>query len=96
MIESCKQAFAANGIKGYWEKDLDLANEQVKQGRPVGAFRFARIYTELGDYDRAVEALEKCYAERNSLLVFINQNPIFERLHSHPGFADMVRRIGLR
>ena len=28
-----KQAYATAGIKGYWQKDLELANEQLKQGR---------------------------------------------------------------
>lgn len=89
------RAYAASGIKGYWEKQLELANEQLKQG-PVSTQRMATIYTGLGDKDHAVEWLEKSYEERNSLLIFINVNPIFDSLHSNSRFADLVRRIGLR
>lgn len=94
-LQSLKQAFAASGIKGYWEKELELALEQSKQG-PVGTQRMATIYTELGDKDHAVEWLEKGYEERNSLLIFINVFPTFDSLHSHTGFQDLVRRIGIK
>jgi len=89
-----KQAFASSGIKGYWQKELELAKEQQKVS-PVGTQRMATIYTELGDNDHAVEWLEKGYEEHNSLLIFINVIPTFDSLHSHPGFVDLVRRIGL-
>lgn len=89
-----KQAFASSGIKGYWRKELELANEQLKVS-PVSTQRMATIYTEPGDKDHAVEWLEKGYEERNSLLIFINVIPTFDSLHSHPGFVDLVRRIGL-
>ena len=56
----------------------------------------ATIYTELGDKDHAVEWLQKGYEERNSLLIFINVIPTFDSLHSHAGFQELVRRVGLR
>jgi len=93
-VGALKQAFASSGIKGYWQKELEFAKEQLKVS-PVDTQRMATIYTELGDKDHAVEWLEKGYEERNSLLIFINVIPTFESLHSHPGFADLVRRIGL-
>jgi TolB-like protein len=93
-LEALKQAYASSGIKGYWEKELELATEQLKRS-PVGTQRMATIYTELGDKDHAVEWLEKGYEERTSTMIFINVNPTFDSLHSHPRFADLVRRIGL-
>jgi DNA-binding winged helix-turn-helix (wHTH) protein/TolB-like protein len=93
-LEALKRAYAAGGIKGYWRKELELANEELKVST-VGTQRMATIYTELGDRDHAVEWLEKGYEERNSLLIFINVIPTFDSLHSHPGFVDLVRRIGL-
>ena len=94
-LAALKQAYTASGINGYWQKELELANEQAKQ-KPPGAFRMARIYTQLGDRDRAFEWLEKAYAERNSLLIFLKVNPFFDSLHSDPRFANLVQRIGLQ
>ena len=93
-LAALKQAYAASGINGYWRKELDLANERLKQGH-VGPHRMARIYAELGDKDHAFEWLEKAYEERDSLLIFINTVPIFDSLHSDPRFGDLIRRIGL-
>ena len=94
IIAAFKQAYAAAGMSGYWQKELEIANERLKQGR-VGPHRMARIYTELGDKDRAFEWLEKAYEERDSLLVFLNAAPIFDSLRSDPRFASLVERIGL-
>lgn len=93
-LAALRQAYTASGINGYWQKELELANEQAQQ-RPAGTLRMARIYTELGDRDRAFEWLEKAYGERHSLLVFLKVNPMFEALHSDPRFANLVQRIGL-
>lgn len=89
-----KQAYATGGIKGYWQKDLELSNEQLKQGR-VSGWRMARIYTELGDKDQAFAWLERAYEERNNLMIFLKVAPFFESLHSDSRFADLLRRIGL-
>ena len=94
VVNDLRQAFAASGIKGYWQKELELAKERLKQGR-VAPNRMARIYTELGDNDRAFEWLEKAYEERESLLIFLNTSPIFETLHSDPRFANLIERIGI-
>jgi DNA-binding winged helix-turn-helix (wHTH) protein/TolB-like protein/Tfp pilus assembly protein PilF len=94
IVNALRRAYDTSGMRGYWQKELELANEQLKQGQ-VNAQRMARIYTELGEKDRAVEWLEKCYEERNSLLIFLRANPVFQSLHSHPKFVDLLRRIGL-
>jgi DNA-binding winged helix-turn-helix (wHTH) protein/TolB-like protein len=93
-IAQLKQAYATGGIKAYWQKELELANEQVKQGR-ANTWRMARIYTELGDKDQAFAWLERAYEERNNLMIFLKVAPFFESLQADPRFADLLRRIGL-
>jgi DNA-binding winged helix-turn-helix (wHTH) protein/TolB-like protein/Flp pilus assembly protein TadD len=93
-IDALRRAYQSAGITGYWQKELELANAQAGQ-RPPASFRLARIYTQLGDRDRAFEWLEKAYAERNSVLIFLKVNPQFDSLHADPRFADLLHRIGL-
>lgn len=95
VLSALRQAYAAAGIKGYWQKELELAVEQAKQA-PVDPHRMARIYTELGDKDRAFEWFERAFEERHSLLVFLKVNPLFDSLHSDPRFASLIERIGFK
>ncbi|MGH9837231.1 MAG: protein kinase domain-containing protein [Blastocatellia bacterium] len=94
VIEALRQAYVAEGFQGYWRKDLELLNEQLKQGR-VRAWRMAGVYHALGDRDRTFEWLEKAYAERDSLLTFLKVMPQYEDLHADPRFAGLLRRVGL-
>ena len=61
----------------------------------VSPFYIGVAYYSVGDRDRAFAWLEKSYAERAELLVFINVAPIFAPLHDDPRFVDLVRRIGV-
>jgi TolB-like protein/DNA-binding winged helix-turn-helix (wHTH) protein/Tfp pilus assembly protein PilF len=93
--DALRQAFHSSGVKGYWQKEFELAKRQMQQGR-VRNWRMVRIYAELGDKDRAFEHLEKAFEERESLLIFLEVTPLFESLHSDKRFQDLLRRIGLR
>ncbi|MFN0119813.1 MAG: protein kinase domain-containing protein, partial [Blastocatellia bacterium] len=94
-LDALREAAASGGLTGYWRKELELAEAKIRQGAHLPPWRMARIYTGMGDRDRAFAALEQAYAERYSLLVFLREVPIFESLHADPRFADLVRRIGL-
>ncbi len=93
-IAQFKQAFETGGIKGYWEKELEMATERVKQGRGSPR-RLARIYTELGDQDQAFIWLDKAFEERSSLLIFLKTDPNFDSLRGDGRFQDLLRRVGL-
>jgi hypothetical protein len=80
-------------MNGFWKKELELTLELAKQGL-ADPHRMARIYTELGDRDRAFEWLEKAYESRHSLMIFLRVNPLFDSLHSDPRFASLIERIG--
>jgi tetratricopeptide (TPR) repeat protein len=94
IVAALKLAFDKSGRAGYWRKELELAEERLKQGK-VSPWRMARIYAELGDKDQAFAWLDKANEERNGLIPFLKVTPIFESLHTDPRFADLLRRIGL-
>ncbi|HXD34136.1 MAG TPA: hypothetical protein VN643_23670 [Pyrinomonadaceae bacterium] len=81
-------------MKGFWEKELERALDLLKQGKG-SSHRLARLYTELGNKDAAFAWLDKCVAERNSLLIFLRTDPVFDRLRGDPRFQVLLQRIGL-
>ncbi len=93
-LDETRQAFRVAGTRGFWAKELERATSRPGS-TPARPWRLARIYSELGDDDRTFASLERAYEERDSLMVFLKVNPIFDRLHADPRFDDLVRRIEL-
>src|SRR5262249_34676657 len=61
----------------------------------VPQYAFASVHTRLGEYDAALEALERAFAGRDRAMVYLNVNPRFDPLHGDPRFQDLVRRMRL-
>jgi hypothetical protein len=62
----------------------------------MGARALARAHAHPGDHDRAIEALERAYANPPQWLAFINVDPSFDVLRPDPRFQDLLRRMRLR
>jgi TolB-like protein/Flp pilus assembly protein TadD len=60
----------------------------------AAAFDSAAVYVALGDKDEAFRILEKAVEERNSLLVYLKEDPTFDDLHSDPRWQLLLRRMG--
>jgi hypothetical protein len=52
-------------------------------------------YAEVGDKDKAMEWLERSYAERDGNPTLINCYPEFKGLHGDPRFARLLHLMGL-
>ena len=68
---------------------------EMAQQKYLPAIYLAAIFTDLDEKDRAIEWLEKAFQDRCDYLVYIQQEPGFDRLRTEPRFQDLVRRIGL-
>ena len=66
-----------------------------RAGEYIAEFVFFLVYSGLGDRDAAFKCLEKCYAERDGRLFWLQVVPCFEPLRDDPRFADLARRLGL-
>jgi len=66
---------------------------QLLIGIKGGAFDIAAVYVALGDKDGAFRILEKAIEERNSLLVYLKEDPSFENLHSDPRWKQLLRKM---
>lgn len=55
----------------------------------------ARLYIALGEHDKAFEALETAYTDRDYSLEFLAVDPAFDPIRTDPRFVELVARIGL-
>jgi eukaryotic-like serine/threonine-protein kinase len=61
----------------------------------ISPFAMALIYAGLGETDKALQWLEKAYAERSLLIVYLAVDPAFDNLRSEPRFQKLLQQIGL-
>ena len=66
---------------------------KIVSGTKAGAFETAGVYAALGDRDEAFRILEKGIEARDSLLVYIKEDPSLESLHSDPRWKELLRRM---
>jgi TolB-like protein/Flp pilus assembly protein TadD len=67
----------------------------LAQQKYVSSYDVALIYAGLAENERALEWLEKAYAEHNCWLGFLNIEPRFHSLRPDPRFAALLKRVGL-
>jgi len=97
LEESLRSAFAARGPRGYWEKLLELS---PRSDNPPEAYTthdgLAIIYVRLGEKEKALQALEQAYNERQLHMTEIGIEPAFDPLHSEPRFQRLLHQIGVQ
>ncbi len=78
--------------------DADKVLDELKEGsrtKYISWRNIAVIYAGLGDKDQAFACLDKAYELRDSRIVFIKVDPLFDPLRDDPRFKNLLRRIGL-
>jgi serine/threonine-protein kinase len=69
--------------------------EALSRERYVFPYHLAYVYTGLGDMERAMDCLERAYAERTGSVYGIKGSFLFKSLHSHPRFIALLRKMNL-
>jgi len=90
-IEEVRRALRTSGRNGYWQASLRILSRHP-EASPYG---MARLYSNLGEKDKAFEWLEKLYEAHDTDFLQLKVDPNLEPLHSDPRFADLLRRMGL-
>jgi TolB-like protein/Tfp pilus assembly protein PilF len=94
MSAALAQTFAEAGKRELAIQILDDLT-RLTELRYIAPYFFAGIYTGLGEGDRAIEYLEKCYEEHSHWLIYLHMDPGMDGLRSDPRFQDLLRRVGL-
>ena len=87
--------YAVTGKRADAEKVLARLNELSRQ-EFISPVWMAKIYSGLGDKDKAFDALERAYEDRSIVSVaYIKTNPMLDPLRSDPRFGELLGRTNL-
>ncbi len=73
---------------------LDELTNLAKQ-KYVAPYYFAGIHIGLGEHDRAMEYLQKCFDEHSHWLIYLHLDPSMDELRDNPDFQELLRQTGL-
>ena len=82
-----RAAYARGGMTGFWRRWLEM---EVRESARPDPLRLATVWMQIGDTTRALEWLDRAYAERNPGLIYMRREPIFEQILSHPRVARIL------
>jgi tetratricopeptide (TPR) repeat protein len=89
-----RTASAATSSRVYWQKRLELETYESKHEH-LSPFEMAEIFAQLGEKDRALDWLEKAYAEHNFMIMYVKVAPNLDPLRSEQRFADLLHNLRL-
>jgi len=90
-------AYARSGDRKKAEECLHLL--KVREARDPEAslsMDFAFIYEGMGDYEKAIDCLEKAYEDRIGAMAFIGRSYAWSLMHEHPRFNALLEKMGLQ
>jgi len=61
----------------------------------VASPMIARIHLGLGEFETALDWLQRGVEERSYWMVFLKQDPVYDPIRTHPRFAELLNLIGL-
>ena len=87
-LTAMRDGFATSGMSGVWRIWLEMDLRQF--GNRINPLRAAALSAAAGDTTRALDWLERAYADRNPGLVFARWDAAFAGLRSHPRFLRII------
>jgi len=93
-IASAREVYRQSDYEGYWKTNLERLLNRTADG--FSYYALVKCYTRLGEKEKALDALEKSWENREFMLPFVNVDPLFDSLRSEPRFQEVFRQMGLR
>jgi serine/threonine protein kinase/Tfp pilus assembly protein PilF len=69
--------------------------KELSRSRYVSPYHLAYVYTGLGEYDAAMDQLERAYEERSGGVWGMKGSFLFTALRSHPRFHALLKKVNL-
>jgi tetratricopeptide (TPR) repeat protein len=90
--ERLARAYAEGGLPGYWRRRIDLELGATAAPDPL---RMASLWARAGEAERTADWLERAHRARSMALVFLQVQPHYDRVRSHPRIVAVARRMNL-
>ena len=87
-------AIAQHSLGHRRESDRAL-NDLVARARDRDPYQVARVHAWRGERERAVEWLERAYAQHDAKLRYLKADPLLRGLRGDPRFTALLRKVGL-
>ena len=87
-------AFAISGDRAKAKQILGELEEMAKR-QYVNSSAFAAIYLGLGETEKALDSLDKCYENQESACWLLKVDPIYDTIRTEPRFQTMLKKVGL-
>lgn len=94
ILGSLGRAYAAAGKRSEAAFVLTELKEKSKK-QYVLPFYIAIVYAGLGEDEKAIDWLERGYADRSNAIIFLKVDPDLDELRGNPRFQALVRRLAL-
>ena len=92
--QELRRAFDSGGHKAAAEWWVKHAKSQNVNGY-VSPLAVASSYAQAENKEETLRCLEQAYGEHSSKLVFLQNNPVFDFLHSDARYRELVKKMGL-
>jgi len=69
--------------------------ETLAKQRYVSPAASMVVYLGLGEKEKALEWLEKCYEDRDTQTWFLKVDPLYDSLRDEPRFQALLKKVGL-
>lgn len=94
VLAALARVYAVSGKTAEARNLLDRLTQQSKR-QYVSPFYVAIVYAGLGENDKAIDWLEKAYADHSNAIVFLKVDPQLDVLRSNPRFHELQRKLRL-
>jgi hypothetical protein len=103
-VEAFEQGLAKAGHEGAFQRIADILAARLEDSsggvasgivQGVAPVFVAKHNIYAGDYDRAMDWIEKSFEVRDPELVYVGIDPPYGPLHSDPRFQELLRRMNL-
>lgn len=87
-------AYALSGRAGKAKVILEELKSHTT-GRYMASPMIARVYLGLGEFEQALDWLQRGLDERSYWMVFLKMDPVYDPIRSHPRFCELLKLTGL-
>jgi len=93
-ISALRQAYDAQGIKGYWLKWLEYQDQRIKRNG-INPFKVAQVYALVGNVDGAFAQLEHARDDHSLPVAALRFGPAFQNLRLDRRYTRLLRSINI-